>query len=105
MTEYMDELICLFRKARPGSPVSFQNEEFKNQLLSSLPFEVMEIVAGYVDLTSAEIAGKFKVSMESKFVIPNCSKNNQMISGECISFVFVINLCDFGIFKACKCCY
>ncbi len=30
MTEYMDELIHLFRKARPGNPASFQDEELKN---------------------------------------------------------------------------
>ncbi len=56
MTEYMDELICLFRKWR-----SFEDEEVKNQLLSGLPFEVMEIVAGYLDLTAAEIARKFDI--------------------------------------------
>ncbi len=61
MTEYIDELICLFRKARPGSPASFEDEEVKNQLLSCLPFEVMEIVAGYLDLMAAEIARKFDV--------------------------------------------
>ncbi len=61
MTEYMDELIRLFRKARPGSPASFQDEEVKNQLLSGLPYKVMEIVAGYLDLTAAEIARKFDV--------------------------------------------
>ncbi len=55
ITEYMDKLICLFRKARPGSPASFQDEEVKNLLLSGLPFEVMEIEAGYLDLTAAEI--------------------------------------------------
>ncbi len=37
MTEYMDELIRLFRKARPGSQASFQDEEVKNQLLTGLP--------------------------------------------------------------------
>ncbi len=61
MTEYMDELICLFRKARPGSPESFQNEEVKNKLLAGLPFQVMEIVAGYLDVMAAEIARKFSV--------------------------------------------
>ncbi len=61
MTEYMNELICLFRKARPGNPASFQDEELKNQLLFGLPFEVMEIVAGYLDLMAAEIAQKFDV--------------------------------------------
>ncbi len=30
MTEYMDELICLFRKARTGSQASFQDEESVN---------------------------------------------------------------------------
>ncbi len=56
MTEYMDELICLFRKARPGSQASFQDEEMKNQLLAGLPSNVMEIVAGYLDLSASEIA-------------------------------------------------
>ncbi len=46
MTEYMDKLICLFRKGSVGSPPSFQDEEVKNQLLSGLPFEVMDIVEG-----------------------------------------------------------
>ncbi len=61
MTEYIDELICLFRKVRPGSLASFQDEKVKNQLLAGLPYEVMEIVAGYLDLTAAEIARKFYV--------------------------------------------
>ncbi len=43
---------------------------------------------------------KLKVTMESKFVVPNYTEKNQMMSGECISSVFVINLCDFGIFKS-----
>ncbi len=30
MTEYLDELDCLFRKARPGTFVQFQNEEVKS---------------------------------------------------------------------------
>ncbi len=55
MTEYMDELICLFRKARPYSQASFQDEEVQNQLLSGLPSNVMETVAGYLDLMAAEI--------------------------------------------------
>ncbi len=49
MSEYMDELIRLFRKARPGSRESFRNEEVKNKLLAGLPFEVMEIVSAYLD--------------------------------------------------------
>ncbi len=40
-----------------------------------------------------------KVTMESKICLPICTENNQMLSRECISCVFVINLCDFGIFK------
>ncbi len=52
----MHKLICLLRKARPGSPASFQDEQVKNQLLSGLHFEVMEIVAGYLNLTATEIA-------------------------------------------------
>ncbi len=57
----MDKLICLFRKARPGSPESFQNEEVTNNLLAGLPFEVMEIEAGYLDQTSTEIARKYDI--------------------------------------------
>ncbi len=54
ITEYVDKLVHLFRKAKPGSQASFQDDEVKNQLLSSLPSNVMEIVAGYLDLTTAE---------------------------------------------------
>ncbi len=31
----------------------------KNQLISGLPSNVMELVAGYLDLTAAEIARKY----------------------------------------------
>ncbi len=34
--EYLDKLIRLFRKSRPGTPVSFQNEEVKKCLLTGL---------------------------------------------------------------------
>ncbi len=34
MTEYLDELICLFRKARPGAFVQFQEEEVKDRLIN-----------------------------------------------------------------------
>ncbi len=50
-----DILIFLFRKARLGSSASFMDEEVKNQLLSGFPYEVMLIVAGYLDLVAAEI--------------------------------------------------
>ncbi len=36
MTEYLDELICLFRKARPDTEISYQDEEVKNPLLAGL---------------------------------------------------------------------
>ncbi len=61
MSEYMDELIHLFRKARLDSPASVQDKEVKNKLLSGLAFEVMEIVAGYLDLMAVEIDRKFDV--------------------------------------------
>ncbi len=61
MTEYMDILICLFQKARQDSLTSFEDEEVKNQLLSGLPFEVMQIVGSYLDLMAAEITRKFDV--------------------------------------------
>ncbi len=56
MAEYLDKLIHLFRKARPVTPVSFQNEEVKNHLLTGLPAEAMGEVEGYVDLSAPEIA-------------------------------------------------
>ncbi len=79
MTEYMDELVCLFRKARPGSPASFQDEEIKNQLLSGLSFEVLEIVAGYLDLTAAEITRKFDVikSQREALGLPSPGPNDK----------------------------
>ncbi len=51
----------MFRKARSGSSASFQDEEVQNRLLAGLPYKVMEIVAGYLDLMAAEIAQKFDV--------------------------------------------
>ncbi len=79
MTEYMDELIHLFRKVTPSNPASFQDEEVKNQLLAGLPYEVMEIVAGYLDLTSAEIAQKFDVitSQMEALGLPALGPNNK----------------------------
>ncbi len=65
MTEYMDELIHLFREARPDSTVDIQDEEVKNHLLAGLPSNVMEVVAGYLDLTVAEIAFKYDVNEKS----------------------------------------
>ncbi len=55
----MDELIRLFRKARAGFQASFQDEEVKNQLLAGLPTNVMDIVAGYLDLSASEITRKY----------------------------------------------
>ncbi len=41
MTQYLDELICLFRKAIPGTIVQFQDEDVKTRLLSSLSSEIL----------------------------------------------------------------
>ncbi len=49
MTEYMDELIRLFRKARPDSSIDIQDEEVKNYLLAGLPSNVINVVEGYLD--------------------------------------------------------
>ncbi len=38
MTEYMDELIYLFRNARPDSTADIQDEEVKNHLLAGFTF-------------------------------------------------------------------
>ncbi len=57
----MDKLICLFQKGRPGSLADFQDDEVKNQLLSGLPFDLVEIVVGYFKLTAAEITRKYDV--------------------------------------------
>ncbi len=56
MTEYLDELIRLFRKARPRNEISYQDEEVKNRLLAGLPTEALIEINGYLDLTAAEIA-------------------------------------------------
>ncbi len=49
MTEYMDKLIRLFRKARPDSSIDIQDEEVKNHPLSGLPSNVTNVVEGYLD--------------------------------------------------------
>ncbi len=59
MTEYLDELIHLFRNARPGNFVRFQNEELRNRLQIGLSFEVLGEIEGYLDLMAEEIAQKY----------------------------------------------
>ncbi len=59
MTEYLDELICLFRKARPGTFVQFQDEDVKTYLLNSLPSEILNKIQRYLDLTVEKIAQKY----------------------------------------------
>ncbi len=56
MLEYLDELIHLFRKARPGNIVQFQDEDVKTHLLNGLPSEILNEIQGYLDLTAEEIA-------------------------------------------------
>ncbi len=56
MTEYLDELIHLFRKARQGTEISYQDDEVKKRLLAGLPTEALIEIDGYLDLTAAEIA-------------------------------------------------
>ncbi len=62
MTEHMDELIRLFRKARPDSSINIQDEEVKNHLLDGLPSNVINVVEGYLDLSAADIACKYIAS-------------------------------------------
>ncbi len=56
MTEYLDELIRLFRKARRGTDISFQDEEVKNGLLACLPSDIQIAMYSYLYLSAAEIA-------------------------------------------------
>ncbi len=59
MTKYLDESICLFRKARPGTIVQFQDEYVKIHLLNGLPSEILNEIQGYLDLMPEEIAQKY----------------------------------------------
>ncbi len=59
MTEYLDEFIHLFRKARPGTIVQFQNENVKTRLLNGLPSEIFNEIQGYLDLRVEEITRKY----------------------------------------------
>ncbi len=59
MIEYLDELICLFRKARPGTIVQFQDEDVKTRLLNGLPSEILNEIQGYLDIMAEEIARKY----------------------------------------------
>ncbi len=42
MTEYLDELIRLFRKARPGTIVQYQDEDVKTHLLNGVTIRNLE---------------------------------------------------------------
>ncbi len=61
MTEYLDKLIHVFRKARPGIEISFQDEEVRNQLFAGLSSDIVIEIDSYLDLTAAEIAQKYDV--------------------------------------------
>ncbi len=58
MTEYLDKLICLFRKARPGAFVKFQDKEVNHRLINGLPSEILLEVQGFLNLTAEEITHK-----------------------------------------------
>ncbi len=57
-TKYLDELIFIFRKARPEGFV-FQDEEVKNCLITGLPSETLLEVQSFLDLSAEEIASKY----------------------------------------------
>ncbi len=69
MTEYMDELICLFRKARPDSSSDIQDEEVKNHLLAGLPSNVINVVEGYLDLSAADITRKYDIIASQREIL------------------------------------
>ncbi len=69
MTEYMDELIYLFRKARPDSSIDIQDEKVKNHKLASLPSNVINVVEGYLDLSAADIARKYDIITSQREVL------------------------------------
>ncbi len=52
-------LIHLFRKARQGTIIKFQDEDVKTRLLNGLPSEILNEIQGYLDLTAEEIARKY----------------------------------------------
>ncbi len=51
----------LFRKARPGTDISFQDEEVMNRLLAGLPSDIQIEMDSYLDLSAAEITRKYNV--------------------------------------------
>ncbi len=69
MTEYMDKLICLFRKARPDSSIDIQDKEVKNHLLAGLPSNVINVVERYLDLLTADIARKYDIIASQREVL------------------------------------
>ncbi len=46
MIEYLDELICLFRKARRGTIVQYQDEDVKTHLSNGLASEILNEIHG-----------------------------------------------------------
>ncbi len=68
-TEYMYELICLFRKARPESYIDIQDEEVKNHLLAGLPSNVINVIEGYLDLSAADITRKYDIIASHREVL------------------------------------
>ncbi len=69
MTEYLDELIRLFRKTRPGTIVQYQDEDVKTRLLNGLPSEILNEIQRYLDLTAEEIAWKYDLIQSQREVL------------------------------------
>ncbi len=69
MTGYMDELICLFRKARPDCSIDIQDNEVKNHLLAGLPSNAINVIEGYLDLSAADIACKCDIIASQREVL------------------------------------
>ncbi len=66
MTEHMNKLILLFRKARPDSSIDIQDEEVKNHLFAVSLSNVINVVEGYLDLSAADIACKYVIIASQK---------------------------------------
>ncbi len=73
MTDYLDELIHLFKKARPGTVVQFQDEDVKTCLLNWLPSEILDEIQGYLHLTTEEIARKYDLIQSQRKTLGICS--------------------------------
>ncbi len=59
----------MLRKATPDSSIDIQDEKVKNHILAGLPYNVINVIEGYLDLSAVDIACKYDIIASQRKVL------------------------------------